>query len=399
MSGAVQRASTDTGEVIVAGVDTRRPAVPFTWNWGDGTVQEAWFPGEHTYADTERNFTVTVTAHYDDGESGLLTVEVRFVDEPPVPLPALDVAPAWLRVAVPDQPVALGGGYYPAPQNLVPLDMRDLWSLPRPVIEHALSAAAAVQWELVNGDVERSSDGTFRQVVLHNPTFGGMGSVWFSNPPAVAVGAGDHQGAAPWSSLFHELGHNVTLRSPGSLTFGGHTDGPASAIYSEALAQILQHATAHELINDAEAHGLDPSVVDGIAESARSSMRGLMSARRRYIDEGSRFESFNDPLTSEDDTFGTFMTVAAQFIVHAEQAGQGYAVPTQRMMRLLQTFDHGLLARYDPARDSESGAAFRATLMTAAISYAFDLDLRAEFSALGFPVDDPTFEELIARVP
>lgn len=57
-----------TGKVSVNGVDSRRPTIPFTWDWGDGTSHSGWFPSSHTYQDTNRDYTLTVTAHYSNGE-------------------------------------------------------------------------------------------------------------------------------------------------------------------------------------------------------------------------------------------------------------------------------------------------------------------------------------------
>jgi hypothetical protein len=37
--------------------------------------------------------------------------------------------------------------------------------------------------------------------------------------------------------------------------------------------------------------------------------------------------------------------------------------------------------------------------MVAALSYGFEFDLRDDFVALGFPIDDPLYEELYARLP
>ena len=51
------------------GGDSRRPATPFTFDWGDGSRSEGFFPVAHTYTDTRRNYTVTTTAHYPTGES------------------------------------------------------------------------------------------------------------------------------------------------------------------------------------------------------------------------------------------------------------------------------------------------------------------------------------------
>ena len=58
------------------------------------------------------------------------------------------------------------------------------------------------------------------------------------------------QGTIEWSSFMHEMGHNFTLNSPADYYYGGKIDGNANAIFSESLAQIFQHATAFEIINN-----------------------------------------------------------------------------------------------------------------------------------------------------
>jgi len=49
------------------------------WSWGDGVSEHAWFPAAHTYAQTG-TYTITVTAHQDDGQSVNKSVQVDLVD-------------------------------------------------------------------------------------------------------------------------------------------------------------------------------------------------------------------------------------------------------------------------------------------------------------------------------
>jgi hypothetical protein len=69
------------------------------------------------------------------------------------------------------------------------------------------------------------------------------------------------------------------------------------------------------------------------------------------------------------------------------------------MMRLLQGFNANWRARYSQDANSPAAESVRATLMVSALSYAFQQDLRAEFKALNFPVDDAVHAELIATAP
>src|SRR4030042_1831883 len=82
----------DTGQVAVNGGDSRHPTVPFTWDWGDGNVIDGWFPMQHVYADKERNYAVTVTAHYSDGTSDWTKAAIYFA--------APSILPIWLRARI-----------------------------------------------------------------------------------------------------------------------------------------------------------------------------------------------------------------------------------------------------------------------------------------------------------
>ncbi len=46
----------------------------------------------------------------------------------------------------------------------------------------------------------------------------------------------------------------------------------------------------------------------------------------QYILNGSPFASWNNPSTMEDETMGTFMTIAYKFCEHAENSGEGYLI-------------------------------------------------------------------------
>ncbi len=59
-------------------------------------------------------------------------------------------------------------------------------------------------------------------------------------------------------------------------------------------------------------------------------------------------------------------------------------------------FNSSMLANYDPHENTQAAATFRSTLMVTALSYAFLQDLRSEFKALNFPIDDATYQQLYA---
>jgi hypothetical protein len=65
-----------TGKMTVNGIDTRRPGIPFTWNWGDGHTDTGWFPQSHIYTNSKREQTLTVTAHYEGGETSAAQLRI-----------------------------------------------------------------------------------------------------------------------------------------------------------------------------------------------------------------------------------------------------------------------------------------------------------------------------------
>ncbi len=366
------------------------------WDFGDGTVLGSWFPVEHTYLLPRSNYIVRVTGRFTDGATNSTELLVRFA--PPAIKPV--TLPKELLVTVPPGGVSLVSrmpGYGFSPDLSFFDDGFFTTNLPRDMVEYILTAAAALQWEFVNSNVFLV-DGGFRQVVLRDPNFGGMYSIWYSSP--VAFGSGDYgfQGTPQYSSFFHEMGHNFTLNFPAGHYYGGKIDGNANAIYSETLAQIFQHATAYEIMNRAAELGLSGDLVFDIRQSASSSISLVRAAYEHYLESGTNFFSWNDPATPDDETFDTFMAIAYKFLAHAETAGQGYAMPTRRLMRLLGVFDENLQQQYDAQNNTAAADRFRATLLVAGLSHAFQLDLREEFRGLRFPVDDDLYGKLMSRV-
>ena len=395
----VESVDTGTGVVHASGADSQCPGTPFTWDWGDGTDPESgWFPSQHTYTNLSQNYIITVTAHYSGGGTDTTQQLVRF-QAPSITPVAL---PADLAVTIPDSDVTLDSrmpGYTP-PATLTHFDDSHFTVTPRSSIEYVLTAAASIQNDLVNGNVPDVGGG-FQQRLLRDTNLagGGMYTLWYTDPVSFAASADAPSGTIPWSSFFHEMGHNVTLNFPADYYYGGKIDGNANAIYSETMAQIFQHATAYELVNDADAYGLESDLAFEIATSATASMRIVRQAYDRYVDNGAVFCSWNDPGTGQDETFDTFMTIAYRFCVHAENGGQGYGAPLERTMGLLQLFDEDLRDLYDQHVDNLDADTFRSTLMVSALSYGFDTDLRQEFEDLNFPIDDAMYGDLIAAAP
>jgi len=390
LSVHVSEIDANTGRVVINGVDSRSPNTPFLFAWGDGSKDEGWFPMEHTYTDTTRNYIITVTARYSSDMTDSARAVVRFSP----PTVERMSTPAILTVSVPNHHVTLETRLYTVPSSLTYFSDQFFVNTPRAVVEYVLTLAAWIQCEFTNGDIV-AIEGGFPQVILRDPTIRGMHSLWYTSPVAVAAGDYAFAGAVQYSSLFHEIGHNFTLNTPAQYPYGGKIDGNANAIYSESLAQIFQHATAYEIINNASLYGLPEDLALEIKLSAIASASILRQAFENYLSSGRRFSSWNDPSTPQDETYGTFMTIAYKFCAHAEMMGCGYRLPLKRMMRLLQVFNSDLAARYAPSEDSAEAETFRATLLVAALSYAFSSDLRAEFRDLNFPVDDAVYDELL----
>jgi hypothetical protein len=382
-----------TGEVTLNGIDSSGPSIPFTFDWGDGTTVDGWFPQDHQYADLTENYVVKVTSHYSNGTSDRAAVVVLFtsLDLAPISLPS-DIA-----VTIPDHSVTLQTRLYGLPPALTYFDDGFFTIISRSAIEYVLSAAASIQKDFVSNQVFRFN-GKLEQVLLRDPSFGGMYSLWFTDPMSFGVGDYGFQGTIQWSSFLHEMGHNFTLNTPAHYYYGGRIDGNANAIFSESMAQIFQHATAYEMINRSTEFGLGEDATEEVKNSATSSIRAVRDSYERYLDSGLIFSSWNDPLTPADETFDTFMTIAYKFFAHAENAGGGYKIPLKRMMKFEQIFDPDLAERYNPLQDTVEAARFRATLMVTALSYAFGEDLRAEFEALNFPIDDSLYVELQQKV-
>jgi hypothetical protein len=395
LSAWVETIDRGTGDVRVNGVDTSRPSIPFTVEWGDGSTSEDFFPFDYTYSDTSKNYVITVISHYLDGSTSKTEVLAMFVSS--------DIRyislPTNSEVIIPNATVTLMSRIpeYSPPSTLTIFDDSYFGIIPRSTAEYVLNVAAVIQSDFANQDIYMV-DGKFKQVVLRDPGFGGMYSLWYTTPVALVAGDYAFQDTFQWSSLMHEMGHNFTLNSPANYYYGGKIDGYANSIFSESMAQIFQHATAHFLLNHYEYYGLSDDLAFDIKANARACMRTVRQGYEDYLTSGKVFCSWNDPVTPDDETFGTFMIIAYKFFEHAE-ANSEYGLPLQRMMALLQTFDQDWRNLYDQYHNTPEADSFRSTLMVAALSYAFETDLRQEFRDLNFPISDVLYDEIYPATP
>ncbi len=371
--------------VTIDGYDGRRPGTPFTFDWGDGMREESFFVAEHTYAEGTGVARITVTAHYDDGTTGEAgaTLPLR---------PAVTYqrrVPRAVALLLPDSPATVAPAVEPGGPRLGAFPAEVFTAIPPDAIEYVLDVAHAIQIDLCNGDVAPRA--RTRQVVARSEEGYGC-SLWFLEPATVAC-ATKMVGPSPdWSSLFHEMGHNVTLNTPAACHLGGKTDGPMSAIASESLAQILQHATAALLCADAERTGLSPDLRDLIWACALRTTVPLVEGARRYEREGMCFRSRDLPETPTDETLPSFMHLGREFLLLADETGE-IRLATKRLMAAVETWSPADTERWQQPENE----VFRATFLVAAMSHGVGRDLREHFRARGYPVDDTLYGELAIR--
>jgi hypothetical protein len=392
LSIKVESLNKHTGRVVINGYDSREPQDPFTFNWGDGTFEDGFFPQEHLYEDPSRNYMVTVSSD-NMGSIDSAHALVRFLPGEIIPV----FIPPEITVSIPDHPITLGTRLYDVSGNFIYFSDEDFTHTSREDLEYVLSVAAWIQYEFVNRNVYLV-EGAFNQVVIKNPDSGGYGSLWFTNPPSFICDDFGLQGSVEYLGLFHESGHGFTLNTPADFYYGGQIDGSANAIYSESMAVIFSLAATAELLNHYESYGIPYDLAFEIYLIGKTDFAFMTEQYRSYLSGGKRFTSWNDYNSESDDTFTTFLTIAYRFCYHAEKEGMGYMVPAQRMMHLLQVFNPDLATRYDRRNNSPEADTFRSTLFVSALSYAFEKDLRDEFLALNFPISDETFDELLGMV-
>jgi len=383
------------GAVTINGGDTRQPGTPFSWQWGDGSTTSGFFPQTHTYLNTTSNYVVTVTAFYSGGSTGTAQTVVWFA--PPSINPV--TLPPDTTVTIATSPQTLvsrnGYGFSPTLTNFATTSFR---IIPQTNIQYVLTAAAAMERDFVNENYVLVN-GQFQEVVMCDPSVAGYYTLWYASPVAFSGGNTNAlAGSIPWAFYFNEMGKNFTLNSPSNYCFGGKIDGDANAIISESFGGIFEIATAYELINHSTELGLNSDLVADIRNSALGALSIVQANYNSYTNTGSVFHSWNNGTVSPDVTIDTFSTISYKFIQHAEQSGNGYRVPLKRLMQALELFNSNWLNSFDPSGDTPAADSFRATLWVAALSYAFQTDLRSEFEALNFPVSDTTYTNLSTQM-
>lgn len=387
----IEEINRTTGFVRVNGYVSGGPTY-ISWDWGDGNIENGWFPMTHTYADIFQNYILIVVANYVGGGKDTAEAIIRFVPPYISPITLSDT----IAVHIPDNEDVLdtmGTRLFIPPASLTFFDDNFFPIIPRSTIEYVLTTAAKFQKDFVNDSLFLPY-GKFEQYMFRDPTFGGAYSLWFTNPVSFGVGDPFMLGNIDYSSLFHEMGHNITLNTPPSFYYGDVIGGNANAIYSESMAQIFQHATGYEIVNNYDYYGLSEDLMIEIKQQVIRTIKIVRNGYDQYILNGNPFASWNDPSTPEDETMLTFLTIAYKFCEHAENAEEGYMIPLKRMMTLLQGLCPEWAAAYDPLNNTADADTFRATLMVRALSEAFQTDLKDEFRDLNFPLNDQIYNAL-----
>ncbi len=387
----IEEINRTTGYVRVNGFVSGGP-IFISWDWGDGSSENGWFPMTHTYADISQNYILIVVANYAGGFEDTAETIIRFVPPSIAPITLSDT----IAVHIPENEDVLdtmGTRLFIPPADLTFFDDNFFPIIPRSTIEYVLTTAAKFQKDFVNNSLFLPY-GKFEQYMFRDLTFSGAYSLWYTNPVSFGVGDPFMLGNIDYSSLFHEMGHNITLNTPPSFYYGDVIGGNANAIYSESMAQIFQHATGYEVVNNYDYYGLSEDLMMEIKQQVIRTIKIVRDGYDQYILNNKPFASWNDPSTPEDETMLTFLTIAYKFCEHAEYAEEGYMIPLKRMMTLLQGLCPEWAVAYDPLNNTADADTFRATLLVRALSAAFQSDLKDEFRALNFPVSDQIFNAL-----
>lgn len=383
----IQSLNRTTSEVIFGGGDSRGPSTPgltFTWIWGDGSNTNGFFPQTKRYADVSKNYLAKVIANYSATEKDTVEVLVNFIKPKITPI-TLDPK---LGVFIPTQPVSLSSSNNYGIPPLKPFSDSFFTELSRRDFEYLFQVGATIEYDFLNENV-LLQNGKFEQYALHDTTFNGAYALWFARPVTFGIGNGYLRGPdTDFSSMYHEMAHNFTLNFPANFIFGGKIDGPANAIFSEAIAQIFQHSAGYEVINNYKYYGLDETILSKFKANFSRNLQTSKGFYDQYLKNGKAFASWNNPSTPSDETLFTFGTIAYKFCEYAEQQGKGYRQPVKRMTQFLSRFNAEWKNRYDQFNDTPAGNSFRATMMVSALSHAFQKDLRADFRALSFPISD-----------
>ena len=348
--------ATDGLNVTINGVTT--PGSPgativrIHWVWGDGQVEDRWFPASHVYARQGR-YSVTVTSWQSDGRSTSRSV----------------IVPVGPPVAT-SQLVTRNGtfsGFQDFPdtffqQSKVPsqdvLKVTDAQYLSLKKMHNGISP-----YGFCTIEYEASAYG------FTTPTGLKLGNAAF---PAL------NGGNPPWQIMAHEQGHNF---------FGG-----TSAFYSsiavpfpflqESLAVAGSFYVYRDLIDNKDVYAISDQAADSLVLDFTNGRKYQETMFNRYVAEGKRFD-VTQVLTSQALDF--------KMITYGELYGW------QNMERLARAFENNLGARFSFQADGSSPVE-QSTYIIAAMGAAFGKDFRTEFRDLNFPIDDALYQTCFTTI-
>lgn len=211
----------------------------------------------------------------------------------------------------------------------------------------------------------------FQGISYSPPLFGSSG-----NP----IGLGDYsipQNGRPYFDvIFHEMGHNFASANQLFNCLG--IPGP---FYHETVAEWFVQFDLNKIINDHSGE-LSPLAIE-MLESIRDENRNYhLLEYQNYINGGCQFDYY-DIMTSH--------ALVQKIYEYCDVSGWDV------IGNFIDLFDHSRLEELSAILASHGGIAdesHRVTFFIAALSKAFGRDLRSDFYALNFPIDDPLFEDL-----
>lgn len=385
LSASVTEINTSTGKVVINGVDTSSPSIPFSFIWGDGSSSSGWFPQQHLYSDKGKNYMIQVSSKKDTVNT------VAFFTEPKITRQNISEK---ISVDIASRAELLEARWY-SPISVNPFTPQSFEVIKEGTIEYVLTALADIMLGYCSEYLWYCADSTFHQLIFNAADYGGGYSLWYTDPPSFGVNRNAFKGSVLWVVLAHESAHSFTLNYPGSYHIGGRTDGNANAIYSETMARIISMCAGYDLINRHGEYGIPEDMINPVRLDFTAGFKNLHNLYQGYIDSGRHFTSWNNPATGADETSPVFSALAFEFLVRAENSGLTVAYHAKRLMEFFSHFDSGWEQQYDPLNPSEEGNLFRSTLMVAAFSFALKGDLRQDFRDLGFPLSDNTYDQLM----
>jgi len=169
-----------SGAVQINGADSRGPNTPFTWNWGDSTTTQGWFPQSHTYANVQQNYTLQVVSHEIDGSTDCAQLPITFVPNPTPSITAL--LPSSSRAFGGPVPIIVTGS------NFVPSSIVTFGGTTH-ISSFVDSTRLAFSLGVLDNFTLGLTPGSYAVVVTNPPPGGGVSnSITFTVAPVTGLG-------------------------------------------------------------------------------------------------------------------------------------------------------------------------------------------------------------------